>query len=270
MTRYKAVIEYDGTPYVGFQVQKNGLSVQESLQQGLYKMSKGQKINVHGSGRTDSGVHAHGQAVHFDYPVAMNTDNLLRAWNAVTADSIRIRSVSEVEETFHARYHAQGKHYRYWVDLAKFPSPFQTNYVLHHPYPCDYERMNQALQAVVGEHNFKSFCSTKTDKTNFVRRIDKAQVALDARTGLLVFDFIGNGFLYNMVRILVGTSLQIGDGLRPTDEMTRLIAAQDRNEAGPTAPGHGLYLEEVYYPDRQTRDKQYAQWLAYRQEQKKS
>lgn len=262
--RYKAVIEYDGGPYIGFQVQPDGKSIQGTLQKALKTISKGHNIGVHGSGRTDSGVHAKGQVIHFDYPAAISTHGLWRALNSVTPDSIRIKEVEAVEETFHARYHTIGKRYEYHVDLAKYPSPFTAQYMLHHPYSTDVDRMQTALNDLIGTHDFKSFCSTKTDKTDFVRTLTQAQVDYDAENHHLTFTFAGDGFLYNMVRILVGTALQIGDGLRPVDEMQRLLAVKDRNEAGPTAPAHGLYLMAVDYMDRADRDAKVAIWEDHR------
>lgn len=267
MTRFKMTIEYDGTPYVGFQIQPNGVSVQETLQKALFKMTKGQTIYVHGSGRTDSGVHALGQVVHLDYPSEINEESLLKALNSITPDSIRIVAVEKVEPTFHARYHTIGKRYRYLINTDKFPSPFTSRYQLHHPFPTDVGKMQTALKAVLGTHDFESFCSTKTDKTMFTRTLTQAEVTQDPHTGKITFVFSGDGFLYNMVRILVGTALQIGDGLKPVSEMTRILAAKNRNAAGPTAPAHGLYLEEVFYPSREERDKKVATWLFEQEKQ---
>ena len=247
MPRFKVTLQYDGTPFVGFQVQPNGHTVQEALEKALKLMSKGQTIPVVGSGRTDSGVHALGQVIHFDYPAEIGEEAVLRAMNSILDDAIRITKVERVEDDFHARFHTNGKKYIYKVDTSKFPSPFTRQYMYHHPYRTDIKRMQEALKDIIGVHDFKSFCSTKTDKTNFVREIHRAEVTADPDAEILTFVFEGSGFLYNMVRILVGTTLQIGDGLRPVDEMKRLIAAEDRNEAGPTAAAHGLYLAEVYY-----------------------
>lgn len=264
MPRFKVTLQYDGTPFVGFQVQPNGPTVQAALEKALKLMSKGHDIPVVGSGRTDSGVHALGQVIHFDYPAEIKEEAILRALNSILDDAIRITEVERVEADFHARFHTNGKKYIYKVDTSKFPSPFTRQYMYHHPYKTDVDRMQAALKDIIGIHDFKSFCSTKTDKTNFIREVYRADVTADPDAETLTFVFEGSGFLYNMVRILVGTSLQIGDGLRPVDEMKRLIVAQDRNEAGPTAAAHGLYLAEVYYLDPVERKKVSQDYLDYK------
>ena len=245
MQRYKLVIQYDGTPYVGFQVQENGNSIQAELNKALKKMTKGQYIPVSGSGRTDSGVHANAQVVHIDYPKTIEAASLVRAMNSLLPTSIRIVSAEAVSEDFHARYSVTGKRYIYKVTTAAIQSPFLRQYELHHPFKTDVERINKAFEAVIGEHDFTSFCSTKSDKDSKVRVVTKAEVKRNGDE--LIFTFEGKGFLYNMVRILVGTALQIGDGLREVEEMKQILEAMDRNAAGPTAPAHGLYLDEVFY-----------------------
>lgn len=265
MPRFKVTLQYDGTPFVGFQIQKNGHTVQAALEKALKLMSKGHDIPVVGSGRTDSGVHAIGQVIHFDYPAEISESAILRAMNSILDDAIRVMTVERVEDGFHARFHTKGKRYVYKVDTSQFPSPFTRHYMYHHPYKTDVRRIQKALADIEGVHDFKSFCSTKTDKTNFVREIYRAEVTADPDAETLTFVFEGSGFLYNMVRILVGTSLQIGDGLRPVDEMKRLLEAQDRNEAGPTAAAHGLYLDKVYYlsdDERQAANQAYLDYKA--------
>ena len=250
MPRYAIQLQYDGTDYVGYQVQPNGPSIQAALDTALARMAKlsaGERIATVGAGRTDSGVHALGQVVHFDYPVAIASEALQRALNTLLDDAINVVAVAQVPDDFHARYHAVGKHYIYRVDIGRFVNPFKRYYTLHHPYRFDLAKMQQAIEAIIGTHDFTSFCSTKTDKEDKVRTIYGASVEVDESQQELIFRFHGNGFLYNMVRILVGTLLQIGDGLRPVDELQRLLAVKDRNEAGPTAPPHGLYMAKVDY-----------------------
>lgn len=247
MQRYKAVVAYDGSAYVGYQVQKNGRSIQAELNKALKKITKGLEIAVTGSSRTDSGVHANGQVVHFDVPFVIEEQSLLRAMNSILPSDILIKTVQRVPDTFHARYSVSGKRYVYRVDVAPFPDPFKRLYTLHHPYRFNVEKMNQALQDVIGTHDFTSFCSTKSDKDDKVRTIYRADVYYDETKQELVFTFEGNGFLYNMIRILVGTSLQIGDGLKDVHEMKRLLEVKERKQAGPTAPPQGLYLDEVFY-----------------------
>lgn len=245
--RYKCIVQYDGTNYVGYQVQINGNSVQAELEKALKKMMKGQTIKIDASGRTDSGVHALGQVIHFNLPFQIKPESLQLAMNSMLPDDISIRKVEKVSDEFHARYSAVGKKYIYRVDLNRFANPFKRFYALHHPYRMNLDALQSALDKLIGEHDFTSFCSTKTDKEDLVRTVYVAEYEIDEAENELVFTFVGNGFLYNQIRIFVGTCLQIADGLKQPEEIDRLLEVKDRNEAGPTASGRGLYLAEVYY-----------------------
>lgn len=252
MPRYVAKIQYDGTRYVGYQVQPNGPTIQAAIERALKtmaKLPKGQHIPTSGSSRTDSGVHALGQVIHFDYPANIQPESLLRAMNSLLDPSIRFIQVVRVSDEFHSRYHSVGKHYLYRVDTQRFPDPFKRQYTLHHPYRYNLSDMQEAIEKIIGTHDFSSFCSTKTDKEDKVRTIYHANVEFDEQSQELLFAFHGNGFLYNMIRILVGTLLQIGDGLKPVSEMERLLRVKDRNEGGPTASPEGLYLAKVLYAE---------------------
>lgn len=247
--RYKCLVQYDGTNYVGYQIQINGKSVQEEIEKALKKMMKGQTIKITASGRTDSGVHALGQVINFDLPISIKPESLRLAVNSMLPADISIKQVEKVVDDFHARYFAKGKKYIYRVDLNRFADPFKRFYTLHHPYRMNEDNLALALSKLEGEHDFTSFCSTRTDKENLVRTVYVAKVERDEANNELVFTFIGNGFLYNMIRIFVGTCLQIADGLKKPEEIDRLLEVKDRNAAGPTASGKGLYLVDVYYDE---------------------
>lgn len=245
--RYKMIVQYDGTHFAGFQIQPHDRTVQGEIQKALKIMTKGLAIIIHGSGRTDSGVHAKGQVIHFDYPILLPVENMQRALNSLTTDELFVEKVAIVDTDFHARYNTSGKKYQYRVDLNVIPDPFKRLYTLHHPYPIDMDKLQNALKDLEGEHDFSSFCASNSGRENKVRTVYEASVVKDVFNNELIFTFRGNGFLYNMVRIFVGTLLQIANGLRPADEIKRLLAVKDRNEAGPTAKPQGLYLMEVYY-----------------------
>lgn len=245
--RYKALLQYDGSHFVGFQIQPNGRTVQEEIGKALKIMSKGHEIKLRSAGRTDSGVHAKGQVIHFDYPFYLPPEKMKRALNSLTTDELSFMDIEIVDESFHAQYSAQGKKYQYRIDIHKVSDPFKRLYVLHHPYRMNMEVLEAALQDIVGKHDFTSFCAAHSGKEDKTRTVYEAKVEVDEVNGELIFTFRGDGFLYNMVRILVGTLLQIADGLRPPDNIKYLLEAKDRNQAGPTAAAHGLYLMETYY-----------------------
>ncbi|MCI5775185.1 MAG: tRNA pseudouridine(38-40) synthase TruA [Aerococcus sp.] len=259
--RFKVTVAYDGTPYAGFQIQPKLKTVQGEIENALTKMSKGYTIPIIASGRTDSGVHALGQVIHFDYPSDIAARSMQKALNSLLPESIRITHCEKVSADFHARYDVKSKRYRYRVNFGEVVMPFDRQYILHHPYHTDVARILQALPVIIGTHDFSSFCSTKTDKTDKVRTITEASFDYEPATQIGEFHFTGDGFLYNMVRILVGTSLQIGDGIRPIDNLQYLLDVKDRTKAGPTAPAHGLFLEQVRYlspKERQIKNDYYA------------
>lgn len=249
MPRYKAVVAYDGTNYCGFQSQENGNTVQAEIEKTLKKLNNGEPITIHGSGRTDSGVHAWGQVIHFDYP-ERDAEKLRHALDTQSAEDIAIRSVEKVADTFHARYDAVEKTYHYHLDIGKPRTPFKRFYTAHYRHPLDLARMQEAIQHLVGTHDFSTFCSTGTSVENKVRTIHEASVD-KVGDNELVFSFRGDGFLYKMVRILVGTLIKIGNGHVEPSDMPKIIASLDRNQAGPTAHPEGLYLMAVNYPTDQ-------------------
>lgn len=247
MPRYKAIIAYDGTNFNGFQAQPNGRTVQEEVEKTLKKMNNGQTITIFGSGRTDAGVHASGQVIHFDYPEERPLEKMRFALDTQTPDDIAVKSIDIVPETFHARYHAKGKTYEFRVDIGKPRSPFRRFYASYYPYPLDLDKIEAALQDLLGTHDFTSFCASGSSVDDKTRTIYEASMRVNQTRDELVFTFTGDGFLYKMIRILVGTLLKIGNNRIEANAIPKIIAAKDRNLAGPTAHPEGLYLVEVLY-----------------------
>ena len=247
MVRYKAIIAYDGTNFNGFQKQPNGRTVQEEVEKTLQKMANGKENTVFGSGRTDAGVHAIGQVIHFDYPEERPLERMRFALDTQSPEDIAVRQVEIVSEEFHARYLVKEKTYQFRVDIGKPRSPFRRHYASYYPYPLDLGKIQRALPDLLGTHDFTSFCASGSSIEDKVRTIYEAKMEVNETKDELLFTFRGNGFLYKMIRILVGTLLKIGNGRLPEDSIPAIIAKKDRNAAGPTAHPEGLYLYEVKY-----------------------
>ncbi|MFC3932086.1 tRNA pseudouridine(38-40) synthase TruA [Streptococcus dentapri] len=249
MVRYKAVISYDGTLFVGFQRQSQGRSVQEELEKTLQKLNSGQPVQVHGAGRTDSGVHAYGQVVHFDLPQVRDEEKLRFGLDTQSPEDIDVISIEQVSDDFHARYNKHNKTYEFLVDIGRPKNPMMRYYATHYPYPVNVELIQEAIKDLLGEHDFTGFTAAGTSVKNKVRTITHASVEVDIKTGFLIFTFSGTGFLYKQIRNMVGTLLKIGNGRMPVSQIQAVLEARDRNLAGPTAAGNGLYLKEVIYRD---------------------
>ncbi len=246
MVRYKGIIAYDGSGFSGYQVQPNKRTVQMELETALSKMHKGVHVKVSGSGRTDAGVHAKGQVIHFDSPLPIPEEKWGVALNSQLPDDISVLSVKGVHESFHARFDAVGKEYRYILRLSPGRDPFMRHFAYRYPYGLNIEVMRAAARYFVGEPlDFTSFCSAKTEVEDKIRTIETIDFVLDRE--LLTIRFVGDGFLYNMVRILVGTLLEVGSGDRVPEEMPAILEKKDRRFSGKTAPAQGLYLWEVFY-----------------------
>lgn len=246
-TRYKATIAYDGTNFSGFQVQPNERTVQGEIESVLKKINKGKFIRIHPSGRTDAGAHAEAMVFHFDYSDKIPTSGLFKAINTLIPFDLSLLELESVADDFHARYHAKAKTYIYRVHNHKIRDPFKRNFVYQHTYPMDFERVEAALNVLIGTHDYTSFCSTRTDKENKVRTIYDIKVEQDVEQNEWIFTFYGDGFLYNMIRIIMGTVLPIADGRWEVSKMQKVLEAKDRNAAGTTLAARGLCLKEVHY-----------------------
>jgi len=245
MQRYKCTFSYDGTLFSGYQVQPKKRTVQIEIEKALKRLHKGRTIKITASGRTDAGVHAKGQVIHYDSPLLIPEDNWIKALQALLPEDIVVINVEKVNSTFHARYHTKGKEYRYLIRQSKVKDPFTRHYQFQYGYPLDVDQMRKGATYLIGTHDFTSFCSAKTEVVDHVRTI--TAIELIEEGDKLMFRFVGDGFLYNMVRILVGTLLEVGRGQRKPEEISEIIAQKDRQRAGKTAAAQGLYLWEVFY-----------------------
>ncbi|MDC3414609.1 tRNA pseudouridine(38-40) synthase TruA [Aquibacillus sp. 3ASR75-11] len=246
MERIKCTIHYDGTWFSGYQIQPNGRTVQEELETALTKIHKGRVVKVVASGRTDAGVHAKGQVIHFDSDLHIQKENWKKALNTLLPDDILIDEVSIMNIPFHARFDVKEKEYRYFVLNTKAQDVFRRHFAYHVPYDLDIASMQQACEFVKGKHDFTSFCASHSGvKGDKVRTIYAA--SCEKEQGLITITFKGNGFLYNMVRILVGTLLEVGEGERKPSDLPSIIQAANRETAGKTAPPQGLFLWKVSY-----------------------
>lgn len=246
--RYKITISYDGTNYCGWQVQKNATSIQSLIQKALETTLQHQ-ISLTGSGRTDAGVHAKGQAAHFDTEKSINQKTFPLTLNSLLPPDIRIKEIEPVSSDFHARYSAKGKEYHYHLHLSIIMSPFAKLYSHHVRDEFDLETFRKAAEMFVGTHDFTSFANVKIDAPqDAVRTIHKIEI-VETEDGIKLI-FVGNGFLYKMVRNITGTLLDIARGKISLGDLPKIFEAKDRKKAGKAAPANGLFLERVIYTNR--------------------
>jgi tRNA pseudouridine38-40 synthase len=251
----RLVVEYDGTGLCGWQRQANGPTVQGHLEAALGRLLS-HEVAVAGASRTDAGVHARGQVASFrtERPIALH--GIRRGLNSMLPDAIAIASASEVPDGFHPRFSATGKHYRYLLHTRPERAPRWRSRAWHHPGPLDRAAMRDAAAALIGEHDFAAFRAAGCTAKHTVRRIDQIEIAeppgefAGDEPVVLAVDVRGNAFLRNMVRILVGTLVEVGEGRRTPGQVAEILASRDRTRAGITAPAHGLELVAVRYDGR--------------------
>ncbi len=251
MKRIRMIVQYEGTNYVGWQTQPNGISIQETLEKEAAKLS-GERISIQGSGRTDSGVHAYAQVAHFDTESKIPPDKWAFALNAGLPGDIRVLYSDEATPDFHARFGVEKKHYRYALQTGAHAEVFARNTSLHVHHRLDLTLMQNAAAQLVGTHDFMAFKSVGTELKSTVRSIYVS--SWKQEKNMLYYDICGSGFMYNMVRILVGTMLEIGGGLRGENSIAKALESKEREDAGATAPPHGLMLMRVEYPGFDTKN----------------
>ncbi len=237
--RVRLTVAYDGTHYHGWQIQKNGITIESELNRCLSELLQ-EPIEVIGASRTDAGVHAWGNIAVFDTTARMPAEKISYALNQRLPEDIRIQKSEEVALDWHPRYCDSRKTYEYRIYRSEFPMPVKRLYSLFTYVKLDVEKMKEAAGYLVGEHDFKSFCTVGAQVESTVRTIYEVSVTEEGAD--LVIRVTGNGFLYNMVRILAGTLLEVGQGKKTPEQIPDILEAKERTAAGPTAPAHGLTL----------------------------
>lgn len=244
MRNIRLTIEYDGTNYCGWQTQKNAVSIQEVLEKAIRELV-GHELNLIGSSRTDAGVHAKGMVANFYTSSTIREKNFPAAINGKLPGDIVVLNAQDVDENFHSRYDSVGKRYSYTILNRREPTALLRNYSAHIWYPLDIDRMKNACQYFVGTHDFTAFKSTGSSVKTSVRTVTLLDI--EASENIIRLFIEADGFLYNMVRIIAGTLIEVGKGNISPDKIPFIIEGRDREKAGKTAPAQGLCLEKVYY-----------------------
>lgn len=245
MRNIKMIIEYDGSRYLGWQrLGDSDKTIQGKLEAVISEMV-GVSTEIIGSGRTDAGVHARGQVANFKTESMMSLDEMQNYINHYLPGDIVVKKIFQVDDRFHSRYNVRGKKYIYYVWNHVVPSAFDRKYSYYFPENLDIRKMEEACKLLIGTHDFIGFSSLKKSKKSTIRTIDDISITRDGN--MLQFTFIGEGFLYNMIRIIMGTLLDIGTGKMAQQDIENIFMNKVRSEAGITVPPNGLFLEEVYY-----------------------
>ena len=243
MRNIKITIQYNGKNYCGWQKQNNSPGIQGTIEKAIFDITR-EEVKITGSGRTDAGVHALGQVANFKINSQIPVDRIPNALNAKLPKDISIVKAEEVDEDFHSRYSAKKKTYRYQIYNSQYRSPIYADISYPVKYDLDIDKMKKEAKSLIGTYDFKGFMSSGSSVTDTVRTIYNIEVSKSE--DLIIIEIEGNGFLYNMVRIIAGTLVDIGRG-RITENMSTIIESKSRSMAGHTAPAHGLFLKKVDY-----------------------
>ena len=243
---YKLTIQYDGTRYDGWQRQGNTDNTLQGRLEGVLSRMVGKPVEIQGAGRTDAGVHARGQVASVHLPEGYTPQEVQNYLNRYLPEDVAVVDVVEMGERFHARLSATGKEYRYHIRMGSVPDVFARKYQYRVEEPLDIPAMERAAGYLTGKHDFRSFCGNRRFKKSTVREV--FHIGVEVCGSDLTLIYRGDGFLYNMVRILTGTLLEVGLGQRTPESMVDILEARERTAAGKTAPAQGLVLQEVYYP----------------------
>lgn len=245
--RYLMTFSYDGSKYKGYQKQEKERTIQGELEKALKKMAGNKKVDVHSSGRTDAKVHAINQKAHFDLDTKMTCDSMKKALNSLLPKDIYVKNIEEVNDTFHARYSAKAKEYIYIINMGEY-NPIMKDYEYQYNKKLDVVEMERALKYLEGTHDFKSFTKADDERDDYTRTIIQTNLTRDLKqVNKITISFLGTGFMRYMVRNMVGTLIEIGEGKKHSEEIIDILAAKDRRKAGITANPEGLYLKDVFY-----------------------
>lgn len=245
--RFLITFSYDGSRYNGYQKQPNANTIQDKLEAALVKINGGKSVSVSASGRTDAGVHAINQKAHFDLETKISCDNLRNALNSLLPDDIYIKDVVNVDGDFHARFNVSAKEYIYKINMGEY-NPIEKDYVFQYNKRLDIVEIERALKYLEGTHDFKSFTSGDDVRDDYTRTIIQTNLIRDLKNvNIITISFLGTGFMRYMVRNLVGTLIQIGEGKFKSTDIIDILAAKDRRRAGLCVKACGLYLKDVFY-----------------------
>lgn len=245
--KFFITFSYDGSSFNGYQKQPSKRTVQGEMEKVLKQINDNKKVDITASGRTDAGVHAINQKAHFSLNIDINTDKLKKALNSLLPKDIYVKQVENVSEEFHARFSAIGKEYIYKINMGEY-NPIERNYIYQYNSKLDVVEMERALKYLEGTHNFKTFTKSDEEKEDYVRTISQTSIVRDSKdVNQLILSFVGTGFLRYMVRNMVGTLIEIGEGKRKSEDIIDMLKKEDRRVAGKTANPEGLYLRNVFY-----------------------
>lgn len=246
--RYFMTFSYDGSKYKGYQKQPKEITVQGEIEKVLTKINGGIDVSVHASGRTDAGVHALNQKAHFDLEMDNITPEKLKlGLNSLLPKDIYIKNIEIVSDDFHARFNVKAKEYIYIINMGEY-NPIEKDYVYQYNKKLDVAEIQRALKYLEGTHNFKSFTKTDDEKDDYTRTIVQTNLIRNMKNiNQITLSFLGTGFLRYMVRNMIGTLIEIGEGKRKSEEIIEILKAEDRTQAGKTAAPEGLYLKDVLY-----------------------
>lgn len=238
---------YDGSNFAGYQKQPKMRTVQGEIEKVLKEINGDKKVDIHASGRTDAGVHALNQRAHFDIDIDITCDKLMKALNSMLPDDIYVKKVEEVDGNFHARFNAIGKEYVYKINMGEY-NPLERNYVYQYNKKLDVVAMERGMKYIEGTHDFRSFTKIDEEKEDYVRTVSQTNLIRDTKdVNKITLVFVGTGFLRYMVRNIVGTLIEIGEGKRKSEDIITILKEMDRTKAGKIANAEGLYLKNVFY-----------------------